>query len=159
MQKFLIRSLFLALLLSAAESWANETIATCGSPEGYAYYHHFGIWPKKESGFQDDSISKGITTLVKLRDNEYDLMFVDARGTIISNKRDGANIVHLRSGEADATFLVAHPGLSIELYTFYRDNDGDARFDLLGSKGGAMPFHKSSVMTGECSDLDLTLIR
>ena len=62
MQKFLVRILFLVLLISAAESLANETVATCGEMTGYAYHHKFGIVPKIHTGFQEDSI--GINRIV-----------------------------------------------------------------------------------------------
>jgi len=110
---------------------ASENIATCNGLAGYAYYHHAGVWPKEQSGFSDDAIPEGLTTLVKLGDNEYDIMFTDARKNIISHRHDGGSVTLLRHGKADATFLVFYPSANIELYTFYRGKGGDARFDVL----------------------------
>ena len=65
----------------------------------------------------------------------------------------------IRNGKDDATFLAVYPGMSIELYTFYREADGKERYDMLQSKGGdGMPIHKSALLTGECSALNLYLV-
>ena len=66
----------------------------------------------------------------------------------------------LRRGASDATFLAVFPETTIELYTFYTDADGVKRFDLMQSRGGdGMPNHKSSVMTGPCSQIDLEKVK
>jgi hypothetical protein len=137
-----------------------QTIASCSSPEGYAYYHHTDLVPKEKSGFEKDKITGGLTSLQQLSKGELDVLYVDTRKTIISSKQDGARIALLRRGSSDVTVLVWSPNASIELYTFYRDSAGNARFDILSSKGGdAMPIHKSAVMTGLCSELNLELLK
>jgi hypothetical protein len=138
----------------------SQVIATCANPEGYANYHYHGLAQKKDSGFIKDRISDGLTTLQRLSDGSYDVLFVDVRKQVISFKNDGAKILLLHRGSNDATFLVAVPGTVIELYTFYIDADGVKRFDFLQSKGGdGMLVHKSAVMTGLCSELNLQWIK
>lgn len=139
---------------------AADTVVTCKNPRGYANYHHTDSVPKKESGFTEDGITGGLTTLVRINQNEYDLLFTDTRQEIISNRHDGGTVRLLRKGKNDATFLVFYPGMVIELYTFYKDASGSEKFDILQSKGGdGMLIHKSAVMTGSCSGLDLNLLR
>jgi hypothetical protein len=138
----------------------SQVVATCSEPKGYAHYHHTELVPKKNSGFHEDKISGGLTTLQRLSKDEYDVLLVDARRQPMSMRNDGGRVLLLRKGTNDVTFLVAFPGKTIELYTFYRENDGQARFDLISSKGGdGMPIHKSSVMSGTCQHLDLSLIK
>jgi hypothetical protein len=147
-------------VLSLPAHSQSVTIASCSDLKGFSYYHHTGVVPRKESGFQEDKISSGLTTLQRLGNDEYDVLIVDARRQPISMRNDGGKILLLRKGTNDATFLVVFPGMVIELYTFYRDGDGKARYDLLSSKGGdGMPIHKSSVLSGTCQNLDLSLIR
>lgn len=137
-----------------------QAVANCSDPEGHAYYHHYPPVSKKESGFQKDKITGGLTTLQRLDNGDYDILIVDFRKQVISFRQDGGRIMLLRRGTNDATFLVTFPGMTIELYTFYTDADSVKRFDILQSKGGdGMPIHKSSVMTGTCSELDLHLVK
>jgi hypothetical protein len=144
----------------AGTAIASQPIANCSNPKGYSFYHYAGVVPKDKSGFLEDQISGGLTTLQILSDGEYDVLMIDARKQVISMRNDGGRIVLLRKGSNDATFPVVFPGKVIELYSFYREQDGTARFDILSSKGGdGMPIPKSSVMSGRCSQLDLTLIQ
>jgi hypothetical protein len=136
-----------------------QKIADCKNPDGFAYYHHSKIVPKKDSGFQKDKITGGLTSIVKLPDGEFDIVIVDVRKKIISMTQDGGRVVLLRRGSKDASFLHYHPGNVIEIYTLWVDAEGKAKFDLLQSKGGDdMLIHKSSVMVGDCSTINFDLI-
>lgn len=148
----------ICLLLVGSQAFA-EVIASCSDPKGYAQYHFHSAVPKKQSGLQKDAISGGLTTLRRLDNGEYDILIVDARSQVISFRQDGGKIMLLRRGASDATFLVVFPGMAIELYTFYVDADGGKRFDILQSKGGdGMPVHKSALMSGLCSEINLRLV-
>lgn len=156
MKKSFLISIFLATFCSLSLS---QTIADCSNPEGYAYYHYSGIVTKKDAGFQKDKISGGMTSIVKLPNGKYDILIVDIRKTILSMVNDGGNVVLLRKGNKDATFLHFHPGMVTELYTLWIDSEGKAKFDLIQSKGGdAMPIHKSSVIVGNCNSINFELI-
>jgi len=137
----------------------SQTIADCSNPDGYVYFHYSGVVPEKKSGFQKDKISGGITSIVKLPNGKYDILIVDIRKTIISMVNDGGNVILLRKGKKDATFLHVNPGMVIELYTLWIDTDGKAKYDLIQSKGGdGMLLHKSSVMVGNCDSINFDLI-
>ncbi|MGK2873521.1 MAG: hypothetical protein ACSLFL_14900 [Alphaproteobacteria bacterium] len=138
---------------------AADTVVTCKDAQGYANYHYTDLVPREKSGFEEDKTTGGLTTLVRTGQDEYDLLFVDIRQKIISSRSDGGTVRLLRKGKNDATFLIIYPGMAIELYTFYRDPSGSEKFDIIQSKGGdGMPIHKSSVMMGNCSGLDLNLL-
>ena len=157
----LILGVIIAVLVAAMPIAAisADTIVTCKNPAGYGNYHYAGIVSKEKSGFTDDKITGGLFTLVRVNKKEYDILFVDVRQTIISHMQDGGAVRLLRKGKDDATFLVFYPGMLIELYTFYRDASGSEHFDILQSKGGdKMHVHKSTLMTGNCSGLNLNLL-
>jgi hypothetical protein len=107
---------------------------------------------EKDTGWVVDKISNGVTSLRKLGENDYDILFVDATKTIVSAKQDGASIIKYTQGKQDMTFMVAYPLGTIEIYTFYTDNLGSAGYLHISSKpsGGAL-FAKASVMQGKCS--------
>lgn len=155
-----MKKLFLCLIPFCTTFAFSQTITNCRNPVGYAYYNHSGITLKKDSGFQNDKITGGITSFVKLSDGKFDINVVDVRKQIISFTQDGGRIVLLRSGKKDATFLHFHPGMVVEIYSFWLESDGKAKFSMIQSKGGdSMPIHKSSVLVGDCDDINFDLIR
>lgn len=146
-------------LFLAAGSVRAQLIATCSGLEGHAYYHYSGLLSKQQSGFEKDRIPDGLTTLQKLGNGEFDILIVDTRKQVISYRNDGGKVVPLRRGTRDATFLVVFPGRVVEIYTIYTDSEGVKRIDLLQSKGGDdLPVHKSSILTGTCSVMNLHLL-
>lgn len=138
---------------------AADTVVTCKDPQGFANFHHAGLLPKEKSGFREDQITGSLTTLVRTGQGDYDLLYIDSRQEIISSRHAGGDVRLLRKEKNDATFMVFYPGTVIELYTFYKDASGNEKFDTVTSRGGdEMPIHKSSLMTGNCSGLDLKLL-
>ena len=136
-----------------------QAVAICSDPAGYGYYHHTPQVPKNESGFVKDKITGGLFTLQRLEGGKFDILYADGRKQIVSTRNDGGDVILLRRGIVDATFLVYYPGMTIELYTFYTDAGKVSRFDIMQSKGGdGLPIHKSSVMSGICSEVNLHLI-
>jgi hypothetical protein len=149
-------SFFLGTQLTSAYA---QTVANCGSVEGYAYYHYSGLVPKKSSGFDKDKITGGMTTFQRTPDGSYDILVVDSRKKIISMVQDGGKVVLLRKGAKDATFMLYFPNNSIEIYTLWTDGEGHLKYDYLSSKGGdATGIHKSSVMVGRCDEINFNLI-
>ena len=136
-----------------------QAITSCKNPEGYAYHHYSGQVPKANSGFVKDKITGGMVTLQKVGEKKYDILFTDVRKEIISAVGDGGEVVLLRRGKTDATFMHFYPGNVIELYSFWIDNDGLAKYDLIQSKGGdLMPIHKAAILVGTCGPINFKLI-
>lgn len=155
MKKIILLALFFC------SSFVNaQVITSCQNPKGTGFYHHHGPISSSESGWKDEKITGGITTLNKMADGKYDILIVDARKSVLSFRQDGGEVILLRKGTNDATFLHMYPGMVIELYTFWKDANGKFRFDMLQSKGGdGLQIHKSTVMVGECSFIDFSLIK
>jgi hypothetical protein len=115
---------------------------------------------KSDAGWVDDKITGGITTLSKIGDGEYDILFVDSYKHIISSKQDGGKILMLSHGEHDVSFLVIYPAKTAEIYTFLVDKSGKAEYIQVTSRGGdEVLIAKSTVMRGDCQFVNLNLIK
>jgi hypothetical protein len=160
LRRFFSNSSISAILFTATNLVFAEDITTCKDPTGMAYYHHANIIRKKDSGWGKDKISDGRLTLKKIADGEYDILIYDATKTLFSLKQDGGQIVLMRAGENDATFLHFYPDRVIELYTFWKDSLGQFKYDLIQSKGGDLTLaHKSSILVGSCSAINFEIIK
>ena len=143
------------MLLLFAGNCLAQTIATCRNPSGWDYYHNTGIVSKNDGGWTKSTITNGLMTIQRLGDGNYDILIADAKTkTARSMAGEGGQVIILRRGDMDATFMYYYPGQVIELFTIYQDGAGISRYDMLQSKGGDyMPFlHKSGVMTGLCDN-------
>ncbi len=153
-----LSSLFTLLIIGPLAN--AQVVTTCSDPEGFAYYHDSGIVGKKDAGWKKDKITDGHLTLKKLTDNKFDIQIFDANKRSFSLKEDGGEVIFMRAGDSDATFLHFYPGKAIEIYTFWQDSTGQFKYDLVQSKGGvSTPVHKSSVLVGTCSKINFDLLR
>ncbi len=147
------------LLMVSTNNYAAD-IAQCSNPSGTSYYPYLGLMAKKDSGWVDDKISGGITSLVRSDDNEYDILFVDTTKQIISSKQDGGKVYILSKGKNDASFLVIYPGKTVEIYTFLIDKSGKSEYIHVTSRAGdEILIAKSTVMRGDCVFVNLDLIK
>ena len=163
-RKIIFSRFILAGLLYAfhvQDLMANPTtVAACKNPAGWGYYHSGRLVPPSKAGWVKDEINPGSHRLIKLPDGTFDIEVVDANQTPFTVRGDGGELLLMRAGPDDATFLHFVRGKVIELYTFWRGSDGKLRFDLLQSKGGGIsPIHKSSVMVGECPSIRFDLLQ
>ena len=151
--------LALTLIVSFNSSAFAADIAKCGELKGYVNFHHHGLVPKNKSGFTEDAISGAMTTLVRAPDGTYDILLIDASKTIQSFVADGGQISLFRKGVSDATFVHFNAAGVIEIYTFWQDQEGSYKYDLITSKGGdGIPIHLSRVLTGGCNFIDFSII-
>lgn len=158
-----MRSLIISTLLGVTTCLAmaqSEEIASCRNPSGTAYYHFGGLMKKDNSGWQDDKISKGVTTLVQAKDGSFDMLFIDIRGKPISMTQDGATIQMLRLSQDNITLLAYYPGAATEIYSFFKEKDGKNRYSVLTNKtGNGALLPKSSIMVGDCNATRFDLIK
>jgi hypothetical protein len=148
-----------ALLLCIPVSATAADVAVCSNPSGKGYYPYVGVLDKKSSGWIDEKITGGLTTLRKLGQGDYDLLYVDATQTIVSARQDGGRVVRLAKGESSASFFVAYAAGVVEVYTFLVDKSGKAEFTVVTSRAGDDVFMvKSSVMRGDCQYVNLQLV-
>ncbi len=139
-----------ALLISFPAQSAD--IAACSEPSGKGYYPETGIVKKKDSGWEEEKITGGITKLTKIGENEYDILFVDVRNDIISARGDGGTVIPLNRGEKSFSVLVVYPGKTAEVYTFLENGSGELEYlHNLSRAGDQVLITKASVMRGTCS--------
>jgi hypothetical protein len=146
--------IMVGLLFSGSASAQTTNIAICGSSEGHGYYHHAGLVKKKDAGWVKEKISNGKTVLKHLGKNEFDILVVDASGSIWSAKQDGSTVIPLRKTQSEIAILHITIKKVIEVYNFYKEKDGSLKFDLLQNKSGDWLIPKSSVLTGSCSSIN-----
>jgi hypothetical protein len=156
MNKF---ALCLICLMNICSIAVGQTIADCKDPSGFALYHSNNKGKKLD--FEKDSITGGMLSIIKTKDEKYDLIVVDSRRKITSMTQDGGDFVLLRKGETDLTFLLYFPNSSIELYTLWLDSKGKAKLDMMQSRGGdttSLNQHKSSLMTADCNYINFKVL-
>jgi hypothetical protein len=140
-----------AALLCSADSFAAD-IASCSNPSGKGYFPEIGLVGKKDSGWSDEKITGGITKVVKLGENEYDILFVDARKDIVSARQDGGRVLLLNQGKNAFSMLVVYPGTTAEVYTFLKNTSGGLEYvHTLSRAGDGVLITKASVMRGDCT--------
>jgi hypothetical protein len=146
----------LSMTIAAASCAHAGTIAACGPQKGYAYYPAAGLVPKGKDGWTEDQISAGSTTLTQNDKGEYDILFKDARGEVVSARNDGAEVIQLRRSNTEITVLAAYSGgaKAAEIYSFVREVDGKAKMLMLSNKGTAL-IPKSAVYVATCTTLRL----
>jgi len=160
-QLSIIKNILSYIFFFCVSQIANgQTIANCSNPEGWTYYHFTGIVSKKDSGFTKDKITGGMITIEKLPNGKYDILSVDARKKVTSMKQDGGDVVLLRKGISDATFLLYFPNSTIEIYTIWIDKNGVGKYDWLQSKGGdEVILQKSVLFVGNCENINLDILK
>ena len=141
---------FLVLAVLSLPLYAAD-IASCSNPSGKGYFPETGIVTAKNSGWSEEKITGGITKLSKRGDNEYDILFVDARKEIISARQDGGQVMLLNRGKNVVSVLVVYPGKTAEVYTFLKTSSGKLEYiHTLSRAGDDVLITKASVMRGDC---------
>lgn len=134
-------------------------IASCSNPIGKGYYPDIGLVTGKDSGWNEEKITGGITKLTKLADGKYDILFVDVRKDIISARQDGGEVMLLNRGKSAVSVLVVYPGTTAEVYTFLKTNSGKLEYiHTLSRAGDSVLITKASVMRGDCDYINFVSI-
>lgn len=84
--------LLFASVAFAANCVMAQTIADCKNPEGFTFYHHNKDAAAKLD-FEKDKISGGMLSILKTKDETYDLLVVDSRKKISSMVQDGGKFI------------------------------------------------------------------
>jgi hypothetical protein len=133
-------------------------IASCSNPSGTVYFPELGLINKKDSGWQSDKITGGITKLSKLGNTDFDIIYVDSTKRITSYKESGATVLLLSQGKNNISILVVYPGVLAEIYSFIKNNSGKLEYTHVASRGGDTLIPKSSIMRGDCQALNFDLL-
>ena len=108
------KSILFVLFMSFTMLSHAQQITKCENPKGYAYFHDAASLQKKDSGWEEDAITGGVTTLQKLGAGNYDIWLVDSRSKVISLRQDGGDVLLVRKGQKDATFVHLQPGMRLQ---------------------------------------------
>ncbi|ATS36825.1 MULTISPECIES: hypothetical protein [Xanthomonas] len=148
---------FATFVAISTPTYAAE-LASCSNPEGKGYYAETGIITAKDSGWNDERITGGLTKLSKHGD-DYDLIYVDVRQEIVSAREEGARIMLLSRGISSLSVLVVYPGKTAEVYTFLKTSSGKLEYiHTLSRAGDEVLITKASVMRGECRYINFDAI-
>mgnify|MGYP003987914261 CR=1 FL=1 len=93
-----------AMYLFPVSNASAGSVAHCGGSFGYAYHIQGGLVTEKESGWGEDSISKGQLLLIK-GGKDFDIIHTDATGGTRSSKGDGGKVITI-GGDANSIMLV-----------------------------------------------------
>jgi hypothetical protein len=105
----------------------------------------------KNSGWKEIPLN-GTVYSKKVSDNQFDILYTDARNEPISSLLDGASVVLLRKNPNEMAFMVSSPDKSaIEIYDFMKDNQGNNILNIISSLANAMSIYRSSIEIGNCS--------
>lgn len=149
--KNILKLLALFIFAGIYNSVSAADIASCTNPKGKTYYPELGLVTKDKSGWTDDGISGGITTVKKIAKDKYDIVFYDTTKRIISSIEDGGNVLLLNKGKNVFSLLVVYPGKTAEIFTFVKNNSNKLEFIQITSRAGdEVRITKSSMFKGEC---------
>jgi hypothetical protein len=150
MNKLLIVLAFLAV----SQSIHAEEVAVCGGESGYSYFAGYGMVPENKVGWAKDAITGGKIT-VTVTNNKYDLLYVDATGSLVSTVQDGGDVIFTSSSPQDLSFVVLY-GRATEVYTFWKTKSGKLQYSHLQNKRGQIP--SSKAMIGACSLINFSAV-
>ena len=154
MIKFLVAFVFVfvfavAVAMPASGQSPNwQQITACGDMKGRAFYFAGGAVPKNKSGWQDDAIAGGTTSLLT-DGKDVDIVYKDATGRQRSAKfHDGATILAFSVGTILNVLIVHKGGVLLEQYTFQIDKQGRGIVILSQQRAGIVS--KVSTMQAKC---------
>jgi hypothetical protein len=146
-----MKKLLLVFLISSP--LYAETIASCEGLKGQSYYPNIGMFTDKDtSGWQDDGISNGKTSVIR-NGNSFDILFVDTLGDINSSKDQGAEIRLVMIDQNSFSITTAFLNASVEVYSFWKNKEGNFKYSLAQVKGGSSLIPKNSLLIGNCSSI------
>jgi len=151
MKNITYAGLFIFALLLVKSVFAEESvIAQFKSPQGKTYYANAGLVSKKDAGWKNDGIEGGTTEIV-VNNGKLDVRYVDATKRIVSGSEDGGEVKIFGRGINTVSIWVYYPRHTIEVYNFYKDEDGQIKYIYTSTRSGEdLPIIKSSVYVGSC---------
>jgi len=149
MKKIILLGFFILILSKPvfADEWI---IARFKSPQGKAYYANIGLMSKKDAGWKNDGIKEGIVEIV-VNNGKLDVRYVDTTKRIVSASEDGGEVKIFGRAINAVSILVYYPRHTIEVYNFYKDEDGNTKYIFTQTRSGELlPVIKSSIYVGSC---------
>jgi hypothetical protein len=122
--------------------------------QGHAFYPRAGLIATNDDAGQwiDDAISGGGVTLAQLSEKDFDILFTDSSGRVVSALQDGGVVVFIGAANKAISVAVSYPSTTVvETYTFLRNADGKAEVIWTSNKGGGAPILKAAAYRADCS--------
>ena len=132
--------IFILVAFSALPSLAEAISFSCGSSEGYSYY--FG-----ESGFVDDEISSGKTTLTIDDEGNPGILFVDVTGKIKSVSSQGGDVRLQGASNTGANWIASYSDGTLLVYSL---NTTSMKVITYLNNAGSASRAKNSLMVSDC---------
>jgi hypothetical protein len=124
--------------LAGQDIASADTIATCsGNSQGKAYYVHGGIVPKLKSGFVDDGTTGNKISLTLNEQQEWDILWVDARQEIYSAKDSGGAVAFIGMGSTGFSISAVYDtaeGLVTSVYSISLNGSDQWELGLMQTK-------------------------
>jgi hypothetical protein len=149
--KLLVLSIVLLVSLIPTSS-RSEDVANCGASEGYGYYPSIGLTANRAAEWTKDGIANGRLTLKKLPTGLFDVLFIDATGSVVSSTQDGAKVILIGKDTNTISILVIYDQL-IETFTFMHSTSG-AEVMWTQNKHST-PIVKATVFQAKCSFVNI----
>ena len=107
------------------------------------------------SGWSDNGIENGMTT-VTFNNGNLDILFIDVLNEIRSAKDQGSEIEFLMLSDNSFTISSTVLNRTIEIYTFWKNIDGEYKFSLSSTKGGFSLIPSNNLFVGDCSFVSMS---
>ena len=102
-----IAALVVSVLLGGTATQAS-VLAICSSSEGYSYFPSVGLAANRPPEWASDRISSGRITLSTTSNGEFDILFGDASGALISARQDGGKVIAVGQNDFSISILVVY---------------------------------------------------
>jgi len=139
-------AIMLAVLPTSGSS-AQQVIAQCGASRGQTVFLNSSklVW-------ENDGITNGSLTFIKLPNGKYDIVTKDAMKSF-SYTDDGAAIVTFEAGDNKKTLVVMHSNTVIEVFQLTLNENGSGFLIWTATKNGAPNslVTKGTLFTAICS--------
>jgi hypothetical protein len=122
---------------------AQEVLATCGASSGYIYI--------EDDGWNEDQISTGTITAMRMADGNYDLVIKSVGGSF-SAKGDGAVVALVWGDPGEGSFglIAIYPQQVVEIYGFGVDSYGIGEVIWSGVRDSPILGRTGKAMRAKC---------
>lgn len=141
----------LVLFAVLTQNAFGKEVAVCGASAGYSYFPSVGLLATEKNEWSEDGISSGQMTLSLSQSGNFDLLFTDATGSVISATQDGGSVLRVGQTDGSITVIAVYPML-IEVYTFIQTSTGPQA--IWSTNKHSTPIVKVGAYSAPCSFID-----
>jgi hypothetical protein len=142
----------LVLFTVLTQNALGKDVAVCGASAGYSYFPSVGLLAAERNQWTEDGIKSGRITLSLSQSGDFDLLFTDATGSVISATQDGARVLRVGQTDGSITVIAVYPML-VEVYTFIQTSTGPQA--IWSTNKHSTPIVKVAAYSAPCSFIDV----